>query len=63
MIRSVLKTTVSAPADLRRGAGYLSSIACGGTLGTRGFFLACDGELSFVGYKPTSVRPKARVTF
>ena len=32
------------------------------TLGTRGFFFACDGELRFVGRRPTSVRPKAEDT-
>ena len=26
------------------------------------FFLACDGELRFVGHRPTRVRPKAEVT-
>ena len=37
--------------------------------GYQGFFLACDGELRFVGRKPTRLRPKtedaseARVTF
>ena len=29
------------------------------TLGTKGFFLACDGELRFVGRRPTRVLPKA----
>ena len=38
-------------------ASHLSS-----TLGTRGFFLACDGELRFVGRRPTRVRPKAELT-
>ena len=31
-------------------------------LGTRGFFLACDEELRFVGHRPTRVRPKAEDT-
>ena len=38
-------------------ASHLSS-----TLGTRGFFLACDGELRFVGHRRTRVRPKAELT-
>ena len=38
-------------------ASHLSS-----TLGTRGFFLVCDGELRFVGRRPTRVRPKAELT-
>ena len=35
------------------------------TSGYERFFLACDGELRFVGRSPTRVRPKAenRVTF
>ena len=32
------------------------------TLGTRVFFLACDGELRFVGHRPTRVWPKAEDT-
>ena len=30
--------------------------------GYQRFFLACDGELRFVGRKPTRVRPKAEDT-
>ena len=52
MIRSVFKTKVSAPADLRPGAGYLSSIACGGTLGTRCFFSRTTGSFVSLATSP-----------
>ena len=40
----------------------ISSSHLSSTLGTRGFFLACDGELRFVGCRPTRVQPKAELT-
>ena len=39
---------------------FLTLQRSSGTLGTRGFFLACVGELHFVGRGPTRVRPKAK---
>ena len=40
----------------------LCNCYCGEYPGYQRFFLACDGELRFVGHRPTRVRPKAEDT-
>ena len=40
----------------------LCNFYCGEYPGYQRFFLACDGELRFVGHRPTRVRPKAEDT-